>query len=95
MLPGIVVPLYTTQAHTYICKETQLLTHSHTHTRKQEKEQTHTDGRFSQGWWVLFLIKMGGERKVLSFDVATHSPSVSLNETLKPFVFRQLMLIIK
>lgn len=67
----------------------------HTHTHTQTKKQTHTDGRFSQGWWVLFLIKTGGERKVVSFDVATHSPSVSLSETLKPFVFTQLMLIIK
>lgn len=34
-----------------------------------------------------FSLKWGGEGKVSSFDVATHSPSVSLNETLKLFVF--------
>ena len=55
MLPGIAVPLYTTQAHAYICTETQLLPHSHTHTHththaNKKKKQTHTDGRFSQGW---------------------------------------------
>lgn len=79
--------------HKHICNTT---THAHkNHKHASKRKNRHTDGRFSQGWWVLFLIKMGGERKVWSFDVATHSPSVSLKETLKPFVFMQLMLIIK
>lgn len=79
--------------HKHICNTT---THAHkNHKHASKRKNRHTDGRFSQGWWVLFLIKMGGERKVWSFDVATHSPSVSLNETLKPFVFMQFMLIIK
>lgn len=42
------------------------LTHTkhHIHTCKREREHTHTDGRFSQGWWVLFLVKMGGEEGI-------------------------------
>lgn len=45
MLPGIVVPLKTTQAHTYICTETQ----THTYTSKKKNRHTQMAGSVKAG----------------------------------------------
>lgn len=47
MLPGIVVPLYTTQAHTYICTDTQ--THTHTYASKKKNRHTQMAGSVKAG----------------------------------------------
>lgn len=61
-------------------------TNTDTYASKKKNRHTQMAGSVKAGE-TCFSLKWGETGKVSGFDVATHSPSVSLNETLKPFVY--------